>query len=57
MVVNKDGEAHTVTLAGTNVTVVIQGGETAKLTAPAKAGKYKISCDFHGSMAAVLVVT
>ena len=57
MVVNKDGEAHTVTLGGTNVNVVIQGGATVKLTAPAKAGKYKIGCDFHGNMAAVLVVT
>lgn len=57
MVVNKDGEAHTVTLGGTDVNVVVQGEATVKLTAPAKAGKYKIGCDFHGSMAAELVVT
>ena len=57
MVVNKDGEAHTVTLGGTDVNVVVQGKETVKLTTPAKAGKYKIGCDFHGSMTAELVVT
>lgn len=57
MVVNKDGEAHTVTLQGTDVNVVVQGGATVALAAPAKPGEYKIGCDFHGSMTAELVVT
>ena len=56
-VVNQDGEAHTVTLKGTDVAVVVQGGATVVLTAPAKAGTYQIGCDFHGSMSAELVVT
>ena len=57
MVVNEDGEAHTLTLGGSDVNVVVQGKETATFTAPSKAGTYEISCDFHGSMSSELIVT
>ena len=55
-VVNKDGEAHTVTVAGGSG-VVVQGGATATLRAPFKPGTYKISCDFHGNMHGDLLVS
>ena len=55
-VVNKDGEAHTVTVAG-GLKVVVQGGMTAMLGAPSKPGTYKISCDFHGNMHGDLLVS
>ena len=55
-VVNKDGEAHTVTVAGGS-RVVVQGGATATLHAPSKTGTYKISCDFHGNMHGDLLVS
>ena len=55
-VVNKDGEAHTVTVAG-GLKVVVQGGMTAMLRAPSKPGTYKISCDFHGNMHGDLLVS
>ena len=57
MVVNKDGEAHTVTLGGdAKLKVVVQGNSHATLTAPAKAGSYPVTCDFHGNMHGQLVV-
>ncbi len=56
MVKNADGTAHTVTLKGMPG-LVVQPGATATLTAPAKPGKYSITCDFHGNMKADLVVT
>ena len=55
-VVNKDGEAHTVTIAGGSK-LVVQGGMTATLRAPSKPGKYKLSCDFHGNMHSDLLVS
>ena len=55
-VVNKDGEAHTVTVAGGSK-VVVQGGSTGMLRAPVKPGTYKLSCDFHGNMHAALLVS
>ena len=55
-VVNKDGEAHTVTVAGGSK-VVVQSGMTAMLRAPSKPGTYKISCDFHGNMHGDLLVS
>jgi plastocyanin len=55
-VLNKDREAHTVTLKGdSDVQLVVQGGETDTFTAP-PAGTYTIVCDFHGNMTAELVV-
>ena len=55
-IVNKDGEAHTVTVAGGSK-VVVQAGMTATLRAPAKPGTYKLSCDFHGNMHGDLLVS
>ena len=55
-VVNKDGEAHTVTVTGGSK-VVVQGGATATLRAPSKPGTYKLSCDFHGNMHGDLLVS
>jgi plastocyanin len=55
-VVNDDREAHTFTLAGSDVQVVVQGGATETFTAP-DAGSYTVTCDFHGGMTAELVVT
>lgn len=54
---NKDSEAHTFTLRGTDAKVVVQGNGTATLTAPAKPGTYEVVCDFHGGMTAKLVVS
>jgi len=56
-VTNNDSEAHTVTSkdGGFDVKVAGRGG-TAQLTAPAKAGSYKLTCDFHANMAGTLVV-
>ena len=53
---NQDSEAHTVTLKNGGPSVVVQGGATTTLTAPAEAGTYSIVCDFHGNMSAELVV-
>lgn len=54
---NDDGEAHTVTLKGGAVQLVVQGaGRTASFTAPAEPGRYPVVCDFHGNMTAELVV-
>lgn len=58
MVQNKDSTAHTVTLAGgASGKVIVQAGASATLTAPARAGRYPITCDFHGNMQATLVVS
>jgi plastocyanin len=55
MVVNNDREAHTFTLRGTDVQLVVQGGASGSFTAP-EAGTYEVVCDFHGGMTAELVV-
>lgn len=55
-VVNNDGEAHTLTIPGGTSIVVPPRGATMTFNAPAKAGTYKIVCDFHGGMTAQLVV-
>lgn len=54
-VVNADREAHTFTLRGTDVRLVLQGGASGSITAP-EAGTYEVVCDFHGGMTAELVV-
>jgi plastocyanin len=56
-VVNEDREAHTFTLRGTDVDLVLQGGQTATVTVPGEAGTYEVVCAFHGSMTSELVVT
>jgi plastocyanin len=56
-VVNRDREAHTVTLGGGDGTsVTVAGGASGTLTAPAAAGSYPVGCDFHGDMTSTLVV-
>ena len=57
-ITNNDSEAHTVTSkdGGFDVKVAGRGG-TAQLTAPAKAGSYKLTCDFHANMSGTLVVS
>ena len=57
MVLNKDSEAHTLTLGGdADGQVVVQGGKTVTITAPSKSGSYPVVCDFHGDMTSELVV-
>ena len=57
MVLNKDNEAHTLTLGGdADVQVVVQSGKTVTITAPTKTGSYPVVCDFHGDMTSELVV-
>jgi plastocyanin len=56
-VVNRDREAHTVTLGGGDGTsVTVAGGASGTLTAPAAAGSYPVGCAFHGDMTSTLVV-
>ena len=54
-VVNEDAEAHTFTVRD-GESVVVQGGMTATVAAPAAAGAYEVVCEFHGGMTATLVV-
>ena len=54
-VVNEDAEAHTFTVRD-GESVVVQGGKTATVAAPAAAGTYEVVCDLHGGMTATLVV-
>jgi plastocyanin len=56
-VVNKDGVDHTVKVDGTNTDVTVPGNGQATFTAPAKAGTYPLSCDFHPQMHGSLTVT
>lgn len=56
-VTNNDNEAHTVTSKDGGFDVKVAGhGGTAQLTAPAKAGSYALTCDFHANMMGTLVV-
>jgi plastocyanin len=54
---NDDPEAHTVTADENKAfDVTIQGGKTAMLKAPSKAGTYKFHCTFHSNMHGALTV-
>ena len=53
---NQDGVAHTVKVNGTPVDVTVSGGGQATFTAPATAGTYPLTCDFHPSMHGTLTV-
>jgi plastocyanin len=55
-VLNQDNVSHTVKVNGTNVDVTVAGGGHATFTAPAKAGTYPLTCDFHPDMHGVLTV-
>jgi plastocyanin len=54
---NNDSFTHTVTSDdGTSFNVSVDGGKTATITAPSKAGTYKFHCNIHSSMHATLTV-
>lgn len=54
---NEDSAGHTVKVKGTDVDVNVPGAGQATFTAPAKAGTYDLTCDFHASMHGTLTVT
>ncbi|MDO8732627.1 MAG: cupredoxin domain-containing protein [Actinomycetota bacterium] len=56
-VTNADSVEHTVTIASAGVDVKVPANGSASFTAPAKAGNYALTCDFHPSMSGTLVVT
>jgi plastocyanin len=54
---NNDSFTHTVTSDdGTSFDVSVDGGKTATITAPSKAGTYKFHCNIHSNMHATLTV-
>ena len=54
---NNDAFTHTVTSDdGTSFDVSVDGGKTATITAPSKAGTYKFHCNIHSNMHATLTV-
>ena len=54
---NNDSFTHTVTSDdGTSFNVSVDGGKTATITAPSKAGTYKFHCNIHSTMHAMLTV-
>ena len=52
---NDDKVAHTIT-SGKDFDVKVPGSATATLTVPAKAGTYKLTCDYHPQMHGSLTV-
>lgn len=56
-VTNADSVPHTLTIASTGLDVKVPANGTASFTAPAKAGSYALTCDFHPSMSGTLTVT
>lgn len=55
-VVNRDREAHTVTVDRGAVRLTVLPGATAVFTAPTQVGPHPVACDLHAGMDAVLVV-
>jgi plastocyanin len=54
---NNDSFTHTVTSDdGTSFNVSVDGGKSATVTAPSKAGSYKFHCNIHSTMHATLTV-
>ena len=54
---NDDSFTHTVTSDdGTSFNVSVDGGKSATITAPSKAGSYKFHCNIHSTMKATLTV-
>ncbi|HEY5183434.1 MAG TPA: cupredoxin domain-containing protein [Actinomycetes bacterium] len=53
---NQDSVSHTVHIQGTAVDVTVPPGGQATFTAPAKAGAYPLTCDFHAHMHGSLTV-
>jgi plastocyanin len=56
-VTNSDPADHTVTIAAEGIDVKVPAQGQATFTAPAKAGTYALTCDFHKQMTGTLVVT
>jgi plastocyanin len=56
-VVNEDTAEHTVNVQGTGIDVTVPGGSDGTFKAPAAAGKYALTCDFHSDMHGTLTVT
>ena len=57
MIKNEDSEAHTVTSRDEGAfDVKVDGGSTAMLTVPDKAGSYDFYCIYHANMEATLEV-
>lgn len=56
-VVNRDGDAHTVTASDATFDAFVPGGGSASFAAPATAGTYSFVCDIHPSMSGRLTVT
>ena len=57
MIRNEDGQAHTVTSRDKGAfDVKVDGGSTAMLTVPDKAGSYDFYCIYHSDMEATLKV-
>ena len=55
-VANRDARAHNFTVRGTDVAVLLLGGETDDATAPAP-GTYDFLCTLHQGMTGTIVVT
>jgi plastocyanin len=56
-VTNADSVEHTVTIASQGVDVKVPANGQTTFTAPAKAGTYALTCDFHKQMNGTLTVT
>ena len=56
LVRNADKQDHTVKIIGTTTDSLIHGHSYLILTAPAKTGSYKLSCDLNKKMLGVLRV-
>jgi len=54
---NADSADHTLNIAGTGIDLTVNAGETVTVMAPAKAGSYRLTCDFHKTMVGTLKVT
>ncbi len=54
---NADAAEHTLTIAAAGIDVKVPAGGSASFTAPAKAGTYALTCDFHHSMHGTLTVS
>jgi plastocyanin len=55
-VANGDAKAHNFTVRGTDVAVLLLGGETGEATAPAP-GMYDFVCTIHLGMTGTIIVT
>lgn len=56
LVQNADSADHTIKIAGTKTDLLVHAKSFLIVTAPARPGTYKLSCDFHPTMHGVLKV-